>query len=83
MACLSDGDANGRCHWGFGPFGERDLPSDAPSQHVNGIESFWSFAKRRLIKFNGIPRHTFYLHLNETEFRFNHRQRDSRSDPTP
>lgn len=21
--------------------------------HVNGIESFWSFAKRRLAKFNG------------------------------
>jgi transposase len=45
-------------------------------QHVNGIESFWSFAKRRLLKFNGIPKHTFYLHLKETEFRFNHRQHD-------
>ena len=44
--------------------------------HVNGIESFWSFAKRRLAKFNGIPKHTFYLHLKETEFRFNHRQQD-------
>ena len=44
--------------------------------HVNGIESFWSFAKRRLAKFNGIPAHTFYLHLKETEFRFNYR-RDS------
>ncbi|GJM17583.1 MAG: DDE transposase [Thermodesulfobacteriota bacterium] len=41
--------------------------------HINGIESFWSFAKRRLAKFNGIPEHTFYLHLKETEFRFNHR----------
>jgi transposase-like protein len=44
--------------------------------HVNGIESFWSFAKRRLARFNGIPKHTFYLHLKETEFRFNHRQLD-------
>jgi transposase len=43
------------------------------SVHVNGIESFWSYAKRRLVKFNGVPRHTFYLHLKETEFRFNHR----------
>ena len=42
--------------------------------HVNGIESFWSFAKRRLAKFNGIPAHTFFLHLKETEFRFNHRR---------
>jgi transposase-like protein len=43
------------------------------SHHVNGIESFWSFAKRRLAQFNGVPRHTFALHLKETEFRFNHR----------
>ncbi len=41
--------------------------------HVNGIESFWSYAKRRMVQFNGVPRHTFYLHLKETEFRFNHR----------
>lgn len=43
------------------------------SVHVNGIESFWSYAKRRMVQFNGVPRHTFYLHLKETEFRFNHR----------
>lgn len=43
------------------------------SVHVNGIESFWSYAKRRLVQFNGVPRHTFYLHLKETEYRFNHR----------
>ena len=41
--------------------------------HINGIESFWSFAKRRLAQFNGIPTRSFYLHLKETEFRFNHR----------
>ena len=41
--------------------------------HINGIESFWSFAKRRLQKFNGVPRKTFYLHLKECEYRFNHR----------
>ena len=27
----------------------------------------------RLAKFRGIHKHTFYLHLKETEFRFNHR----------
>ena len=43
-------------------------------RHINGIESFWSYAKRRLAKFNGIPKHTFYLHLKETEYRFNHRR---------
>lgn len=43
------------------------------SSHMNGIESFWSFAKRRLAQFNGISKNKFYLHLKETEFRFNHR----------
>jgi len=43
-------------------------------QHINGIESFWSYAKRRLQKFNGVSADTFYLHLKETEFRFNHRR---------
>lgn len=42
-------------------------------QHINGIESFWSYAKRRLRKFNGIQKEKFYLHLKETEFRFNYR----------
>lgn len=41
--------------------------------HVNGIESFWSFAKRRLAKFNGIASHKFLLHLKECELRFNYR----------
>lgn len=44
--------------------------------HINGIESFWSLAKRRLARFCGVPKHTFYLHLKETEFRFNHRNQD-------
>ena len=37
------------------------------THHVNGIESFWSYAKRRLQKFNGVPTRTFYLHLKECE----------------
>ena len=41
--------------------------------YVNGIESFWSFAKRRLAKLDGLTDKTFFLHINETEFRFNHR----------
>ncbi|TVM31250.1 IS1595 family transposase, partial [Oceanidesulfovibrio marinus] len=46
------------------------------TNHINGIESFWSFAKRRLQKFHGVPKATFYLHLKECEFRFNHRYVD-------
>ena len=39
--------------------------------HVNGIESFWSFAKRRFAKFNGLTDEKFVLHLKECECRFN------------
>lgn len=41
--------------------------------HVNGIESFWSYAKRRLSKFNGLTDDTFNLHLKECEWRWNHK----------
>ena len=41
--------------------------------HVNGIESFWSFAKRRLAKFNGLTDEKFILHLKESEVRFYYR----------
>jgi transposase-like protein len=44
--------------------------------HVNGIENFWSFAKRRLSKFNGCASQKFVLHLKESEFRYNHRNED-------
>jgi transposase-like protein len=37
--------------------------------HINGIESFWSFTKRRLAKFNGVKKY-FYLHLKECECRW-------------
>ena len=46
------------------------------ASHINGIESFWSFAKARLHPFKGVPKHTFLLHLKESEFRFNHRYED-------
>jgi len=40
------------------------------------LESFWSYAKRRLAKFNAVPRQTFLLHIKECEFRFHHREED-------
>lgn len=41
--------------------------------HINGIEGFWGFSKVRLARFRGMHKHTFYLHLKESEFRFNYR----------
>jgi len=37
--------------------------------HINGIENFWSFTKRRLSKFNGVKKN-FALHLKESEWRY-------------
>ena len=44
--------------------------------HINGIEGFWGFAKSRLVQFRGMNKKTFYLHLKECEFRFNHRHHE-------
>ena len=43
--------------------------SDGKGVHINGIESFRSFTKRRLSKFNGVKAH-FDLHLKECEWRW-------------
>ncbi|MDL2300623.1 IS1595 family transposase, partial [Clostridiaceae bacterium OttesenSCG-928-D20] len=47
--------------------------SKGNGNHINGIESFWGFAKHRLSKFKGIPKDKFEIYLKETEFRFNNR----------
>ncbi len=44
--------------------------------HVNGIESFWSFAKFRMAKLRGVRREKFLLHLKECEWRWNHRRQN-------
>ena len=44
--------------------------------HINGIESFWGYAKTRLSRFRGMRKSTFHLHLKECEFRFNHRRQN-------
>ena len=40
------------------------------SVHINGIEAFWSFTKRRLVKFNGVKKN-FELRFKECEWRYN------------
>lgn len=47
--------------------------SNRRGNHINGIENFWSYSKKRLAKFNGVSRKTFYLHLKESEFRYNNK----------
>ncbi len=62
-------DRHYRVHHSHDEFGQG-------AAHLNGIESFWSFAKNRLHQFAGVPKHTFLLHLKECKFRFNHRHQD-------
>jgi transposase len=44
------------------------------THHVNGIESFWSYAKHRLQQFHGVAPEKFYWHLKECGYRFNLRK---------
>jgi transposase len=37
---------------------------------------FWIFTKNRLAKLRGIPAESIYLHLKESEFRYNNRDKD-------
>ena len=62
-------DKHFRVHHGANKFAATD-------RHINGIESFWAFAKLWLRRFKGLHKHTFYLHLKETEFGFNQRRDD-------
>ena len=41
--------------------------------HINGVESYWSWTKRRLAQFNGTNQRQFRKYLLESEWRFNHR----------
>ena len=41
------------------------------SSYINGIESFWGYAKTKLVKFKGMDKKMFNLHLKECEWRFN------------
>jgi transposase len=40
--------------------------------YINGIE-FWSYAKKRLLKFHGVSKDNFIYYLKELEFRYNFR----------
>lgn len=61
-----------RVHHGADEFVE----TRTPRNHINGIESFWGYAKNRLVKYQGVAKEGFYLHLTEREFRSNTREQD-------
>lgn len=52
--------------------GFADYGANGRVAHINGIENFWSQAKRHLRKYNGVPKAHFELFLKECEWRFNY-----------
>ena len=56
-------------HVGKSPSGQ--ILSGAAKQEQRN--EFWLYLENRLLKFRGIAAQTFYLHIKETEFRFNNK----------
>jgi transposase-like protein len=55
--------------------GERQY-SDGKGNHINGLEGFWGYLKRKLASKGGIRKERLHLFLGEYVWRYNHR-----SDP--
>jgi transposase len=43
---------------------------------MDEFDIFWGMLKSRLVKFRGLNGSTLYLHVKETEFRYNYRNED-------
>ncbi len=55
------------------PIDHGEVFADGPA-HINGIEGFWSYAKRLHRLCHGVDREDFPVYLAESEFRYNHRE---------
>jgi transposase-like protein len=47
--------------------------SDGRGNHINGLEGFWGYLKRKLASKGGIRREKLPLYLGEYVWRYNHR----------
>jgi transposase len=57
--------------------GERQY-SDEKGDHINGLEEFWGYLKRKLASKGGIRRERLHLYLGEYVWRYNHRSDSER-----
>jgi transposase-like protein len=57
--------------------GERQY-SDGKGNHINGLEGFWGYLKRKLSSKGGIRRSKLSLYLGEYVWRYNHRSDSER-----
>jgi transposase-like protein len=47
--------------------------SDGKGNHINGLEGFWGYLKRKLAAKGGIRREKLQIYLGEYVWRYNHR----------
>jgi transposase len=52
------------------------LPFIKPRSTIDEIDLFWGILKSRIVKFRGLNTGTTYLHIKESEFRYNNRNAD-------
>lgn len=48
--------------------------SDMKGNHINGLEGFWGYLKRKLAAKGGIRKERLHLYLGEYVWRYNHRK---------
>jgi len=48
--------------------------SEGKRNHINGLEGFWGYLKRKLAAKGGIRREKLYLNLGEYVWIYNHRE---------
>jgi len=48
--------------------------SDRKGNHINGLEGFWGYLKRKLAAKGGVRREKLPIYLGEYIWRFNHRK---------
>jgi len=54
--------------------GERLLYSDGKGNHINGLEGFWGYLKRKLASKGGIRQEKLPLYLGEYVWKYNYRK---------
>ena len=78
FSIYSDGSYDGLILNGYENYRVYHSHNEFAKNHINGIESFWSFAKRRLALFNqignGLSNEKFHIH--SCEFRWNNKNSD-------
>ena len=55
-----------------------NIYSDKKGNHINGLEGFWGYLKRKLAAKGGVRQARLHLYLGEYVWRYNHRTMNSK-----